>query len=453
MKYRLRNILFLPLLLTLLSACSDEEPDGPQPGDFKTLDFHLMLSSEVDESPEKSDSDEGMRDVRLVITDVQGKILLSNTYDIEWKEGDPAVVEKIIRLEEVPKEAAYVYAFSNLDSELLENRTEILAGLEMGKTLPVSFDDNGVLAGSLPNAKIAESLNQRFNIPGMANGNKLIPRKEAIPMSSHFHKLDAEEISIPLYRMVAKVKLSLLNMSGEEVKISPINLERARHTGLIYTLPYEALMNLQEDDRPLFPQSISITELSGLYNNLVLKNGESTETTCYLHELTLSGRSDSIRVKVKFSVPTNMERYGVTRFTYVRRNDFLVIPLVISDYALKVTIGEQRAPIGGYPFTFEMDLVSSQTYFIKNEGELTIDLAVIKKSLTGKDEPVTGFTAEDWSLVSKEEDAIVWIDEPQAGGEVRQIKLKVNKRSSATLSFKVVVNSKTIPYTINLIYN
>lgn len=463
MKYQFRNIGLLPLLLFLLPfflcTCVDEEPVGPLPGDFKTVDFHLMLSNEESSSPEKSGSYEGMRDVMLVLTDAKGEILLSETYSIDWEPDAPAVTEKVITLEEVPKEATYVYAFSNLTSEFLENSKEILDALQVGKVLPVTFNGDEALVGEMPHAKIkgGDGLNEVDS--SAKKGSRKISKKAAIPMSSHFHKLDAEEISIPLYRMIAKVKVSLQNMSGEDIEIYNMTLENAVNSNSIYTLPYKSLINLKEDDPPLFPDnSVGITTLSGLYNNWKVPNNESTETICYLQELTLSGLKKNIQVMVQFvqGTGTTPKKYGVTRFTYVRRNDYLVIPLVVSNYALNVTISEQRAPIGGYPFKYEMDLIANQEHYIKKAGELTINLEVVKKNIAGDDTSVEDFTVQNWELKSENE-AITWLDKnPPEDSIVDEVKLMVHRKGTATLSFNVVINndsSTTIHYSITLIYN
>lgn len=454
MKYRFRHICSLPFLLLLLlplfCTCSDEEPVGPQPGEFKTLDFHLMLTS-AEGDTNHSTPYEGMTDVWLVILDNNGKILQKHYEELKQEDTKSAILEKTIRLDRVDKAATYVYAFSNLKSELLLNSEEILKALEVGKMLPVEFESNGALAGHMPNAQIVDNL--RIGNNNIATSD---PESPPIPMSSHFHKLDDKEIRIPLYRMIVKVKMSILNESGVYVDISPVDLQKFRNKSPIYTLPYKSLMDIKEEDLPLFPDaSLELEASFGVLVNQKLDHGKSVEHIFYVHETLLKG--DSIKVSIGFNAPEawkGTRRVGVTNFTYVRRNDFLVLPLVLSEYSLEVSVSEQRAPIGGYPFMFKMDLITNETYFIRNKGDLTIDLKVLYKGLSGSmNTPVGDFSVDGWSLES-DGDAIRWKSgSPPAESKVSQIELMVTERGSAKLSFTVSVKGKNIPYSINLVYN
>ncbi len=450
MKYQFINIGFLPLLLFLLPfflcTCADEEPVGPLPGDFKTVDFHLLLKGNGEDS--NSTQYEGMEDVFLVITDSEGVILQTHSEVLKEENNNMTVFEKTIRLEDVPKEAAYVYAFSNLKSELLTNSDEILAALEVGKKLPVTFNVEGALVG-MPHARIKEDL----VIDNGKEGTE--PKTPPIPMSSHFHELREKEISIPLYRMVAKVKVSISNKM-EDNFATTVDVSKFRNRDSIYTLPYKSLLNdIGKIELPLFPNgTTSLNPVWGILNNaVVVGGGAPVEKVFYVHETSLG--KDSIKVDVKITKPKNETKTGVTNFTYVRRNDYLIIPLVLSEYALNVSVSEQRAPIGGYPFAFQLDLISSREYQIKNTGVLTIHLEAVKKALGSTDTEVN-FTIKDCKLIS-EDGAITWLNgsEPEDLTEVKEVKLMVHRKGTATLSFTVEIanDSKTnIDYEIKLIY-
>ena len=84
MKYRLRNTFFFSLLLVFLFACSNEEPDGLLPGDTKTVDFRLMLSASQEENSQNTTQYEGMRNILVVITDNDGKILQREEEDLRY---------------------------------------------------------------------------------------------------------------------------------------------------------------------------------------------------------------------------------------------------------------------------------------------------------------------------------------------------------------------------------
>ena len=245
--------------------------------------------------------------------------------------------------------------------------------------------------------------------------------------------------------------------------VSKMTLEKFQNDRKIYMLPYKSLENIKEEDIPLFPDN-DATEFSDVdkiffeqdeESSFELATADKREAIFYVHESMLDGQ-DNIKVQTTIQRQEEKEQNltGVTHFTYVRRNELLIIPLVISDYSLEVTVSEQRAPIGGYPFTYEMSLVPSLAYSIKNSGELTIKLALIQQNLDGTGGSGVQFTTKDWQLTSDGNDAITWKDsQPNEGDEVTQVTLMVHKQGSAQLSFTAVTeNNKEISYTIELIY-
>ena len=110
------------------------------------------------------------------------------------------------------------------------------------------------------------------------------PATPPIPMSSHFHELREKEISIPLYRMVAKVKVSISNKMNQDFKTT-VDVGQFRNEGPIYTLPYKSLLNdIEKIELPLVPDgSESFDSAWGILNSTVVAAGRMVDKVFYVH--------------------------------------------------------------------------------------------------------------------------------------------------------------------------
>lgn len=357
-----KNGFALLAFLMVLLACSEETIPDVEIGEGRVYKF--TISEQKDPS---ATTDEGIRTLKLVFTDTGGQIVAVEDFektDFEGTTTDP-VLRGTVTLK-VDESATGVYAFANLGSANLMNSADIQEALEVGKP----FNGNAI-------AQIA----------GIADLT-VDATSHAIPMSSHRYDIpkiggteDNPKLieSIVLFRMVAKVRVTLENHTEEEVTINSLSLGNFQHRD-ISLLPYEGLKGeITESVRPVFPEGTSTTySLPIVPTGTSIAAGQSLSPayTHYIHETDL-GEGTPIQVTAKIN--DKAEQTAATKFTFVRRNDFLRIPLLIEKNQLVITVVESYAPIGGYPFYNTLDTTEISVH----EGSV-VQMTVQIKDSEGK---------------------------------------------------------------------
>lgn len=356
--------MLLVLSLAVISCSQDPIPEA-EIREGRVYSF--TITQQTDQSATEN---EGICTLKLVFTDIGGQIVAVEDFektDFEGTTTDP-VLRGTVTLK-VDESATGVYAFANLGSANLMNSADIQEALEVGKP----FNGNAI-------AQIA----------GIADLT-VDATSHAIPMSSHRYDIpkiggteDNPKLieSIVLFRMIAKVRVTLENRTDKEVTINSLSLGNFQHRE-ISLLPYEGLKGeITESVRPVFPEGTSTTySLPIVPTGTSIAAGQSLSPayTHYIHETDL-GEGTPIQVTAKIN--DKAEQTAATKFTFVRRNDFLRIPLLIEKNQLVITVKESYAPIGGYPFENTL----KGTEITVHEGsvvKLTIQL------LDAADEPVS----------------------------------------------------------------
>ncbi|WP_287620695.1 hypothetical protein [Parabacteroides sp.] len=334
-RFYINGLVWLALSLAVIS-CSQDPMQEAEIREGRVYSF--TITQQADPNATK---DEGIRTLTLVFTGTSDQIVAVeniNPTDFEGTTTDPVLRGTVIL--KVDESATSVYAFANLESENLTNRKAIQSAL----TVEGIFDKNTI-------AKIADINSLTVEAP------------QAIPMSSHSYaipqtggteKNPAEIGPIVLYRMIAKVEVTLKNNTDTEVTLNSLSLGSFQHRD-IYLLPYEGLKEVindtnKESVRPVFPDKTSTSySLPIVSTSTSIAAGQSLTPayTHYIHETDLGENNYitvSARIGDKDATTVN------TRFSFVRRNDYLKIPLLLDNSRLVITIEESYAPIGGYPF-------------------------------------------------------------------------------------------------------
>nr|CDL66570.1 unnamed protein product [uncultured bacterium] len=189
--------------------------------------------------------------------------------------------------------------------------------------------------------------------------------------------------SIVLFRMVAKVRVTLENHTEEEVTINSLSLGNFQHRD-ISLLPYEGLRNMTDNEieslRPAFPNETAITAPYSLSiistDQKIGAREEMAPYNSYIHETDLG---EGAPIQVTAQINGKDAQTVATKFTFVRRNDFLRIPLLIEKNQLVITVVESYAPIGGYPFYNTLDTTEISVH----EGSV-VQMTVQIKDSEGK---------------------------------------------------------------------
>ncbi|WP_297907460.1 hypothetical protein [uncultured Parabacteroides sp.] len=310
----------------------------------------------------------------VVMKDDKVDRVLSNTKDDIAQETGGADSRHEVSVPLLIGESYDLYAFANLPDENKEYLNDLGEGEVFDKTKTVGtidatgFDDGSTQAGPY------------------------------FPMSSYKESVAVEattsSVEIPLIRLVGKVTVSLTNTLNDPITLNGLSLNGFRTSGDIYLLPYDEAMNkttrnLLDDDMndsyiPIFPAS-STTEN---YTEKVLVGGTAEEQERIID----AGGSDSFQfytnetdfmkieglnnLQVTVDVEDRDNTPKDTEFSFIRRNDWLRIPLQISDVKTDISFDMRHMPIGGLPTTITMGagvIVPEYTYSTRGHGgDITI---------------------------------------------------------------------------------
>ncbi len=275
------------------------------------------------------------------------------------------------------------YAFANL------------ASLEGGEALLEQIKNTNSNPGDLGLSE--EALTRAVNI--LASGNSIDGRNGTlggkfggtdtegtgnrlrIPMSSYAqeHTLAPapapNTFKIPLIRMIGKIRVEITNNLSQAITVNRLDIMNLRKGSLpIWLLPwgnenyleFKDNKDLEEPLAPSFPKDANppVVSLEDLYTESI-KPGDNEKE---IQAKPVDGENGSKRAYIRYIPETNaavgengggihlgVEIEGrprtehLTGFDFVRRNDLLVIPVLITNITTNLEVAEQRLPIGVYP--------------------------------------------------------------------------------------------------------
>lgn len=205
--------------------------------------------------------------------------------------------------------------------------------------------------------------------------------RKRIPMSSYAQKhtvlpAPAEnKFEIPLIRMIGKVQVEITNNLDKSITVNQLDIMNLRKGSLpIWLLPwgnenyleFKDNKDLEEPLAPSFPKDANppVVSLEDLYTESI-KPGDNEKE---IQAKPVDGENGSKRAYIRYIPETNaavgengggihlgVEIEGrprtehLTGFDFVRRNDLLVIPVLITNITTNLEVAEQRLPIGVYP--------------------------------------------------------------------------------------------------------
>ena len=353
----------LLLALSVLPACSDDEGGGPseEEGKLYTLTIALNASSNYApvtkaDAPEWADEadvyERRIEKCWVVLFNTEGTCVASvNTIDF-ISEGAEDNNEQLVSQTsvELPAGTYTGYAFANLDN-LTEDSKDIITLLE-GDLASITKDALNTSV-SLIDAK-------SFTL---AEGGK------SIPMSSYETTITVQANTentarIVLFRMLGKVEITITDQTGnnETKTLKSLSMGNFR-TGPIHLLPYSegeiTLNNITQADQDLLqPKFDLIADNTGVgtYRHTVTlpADGETIDPTdgnTYTFYAFETGTKSNTNAALSISIGVNDRPASVkpTDFSFMRRNDWLRIPVAITNIESVFRFKNMRMPIGGLP--------------------------------------------------------------------------------------------------------
>ncbi len=316
-------VLYLFFIFVTLSCTEEDERNTDKSEKMTyTITYHISTRSSSDIN---ASDDEMMKTILLFIVDADNKIEKKVTETLPSTEQQHEVE---VQLTAGKKN---VYGFSNLTAEMI---TATGLNVEEGEMMP-----------SLVNATCA-----------IANGYEIdLSANKGLPMSNQttfsVMKTAGQTFGMELIRMVCKIKLNFKNETGHTITLKNIILSPVT-TSAIYLMPH-----LDGQMYPQLPGSTASGDYTYAFNgsSTFADKGELKDYLFYINESQVSGDS-----WFKFTLNTQREglvdevRMSLTNLSYLNRNDYLPLDIILTDYKLELEV-KSYPPIGGYPAAVEKE--------------------------------------------------------------------------------------------------
>lgn len=386
------TVVFLVAMLfsSLLSGCAgsgnDEEPGLPvmeegEPTEVTiTLSSRSMMSSGTRADGEPADPDdenEKIKDWFLVFVNRHGivsKILTRS----EALKGTAVEQESFKCI--IPIGTYSIYAFANITPSELKAASQ------------VEFSEGEVLTEE-NQSSIKKAVWKDTNLNLWDIKNKAIPMTGYLANVRITNRIE-EPFSIEVVRMLAKIDFLISNTTSKDIKVNSIGLDPVTVTP-VSLFPNGASDNGISYD---FLGNYAFTpELGAKYERLMYKPAtawnvkaktlqENAVRSRFYFKESLSKRDNGGLFTVWLDVThadgdRSVLQYNVTSDIkkYINRNDWLVIPVELSRYAVHVE-ALFYPPIGGYPaYMSTTDPDGSQVFTFGTQGEFSIVPYVIDK--------------------------------------------------------------------------
>lgn len=405
------------LLAPILLACSDGEGGGPgeEEGKLYTLTIALNASSnytpvtkadppawadEVNEYERKIDK------CWVVLFDAAGACVASvNTSDFISEVAEDNNEQLVSQTSvELPAGTYTGYAFANLNN-LTEDSKDIITLLE-GELTNITKDKLNTTV-SLIDAKTNFTL---------AKGGK------SIPMSSYETNITVQENTentarIVLFRMIGKVEITITDQTNDEgtKTLKSLSMGNFRN-GPINLLPYSegqiTLNNITPTDqeliKPKFPEKAESTPYTHTVvedgNDEISKNSDKPSTYTFYAFETGTESNTNAALSVSIGVNNRPVSTRTTEFSFMRRNDWLKIPVAITNIESVFRFKNMRMPIGGLPeeiiygegdgFQILVDAVNEVASDYAGPVRIEVEVKSINSTITAPTILYTNATAE-----------------------------------------------------------
>ena len=399
------------LLMTLLwaPACSDDSGSGLEVPEKRYAELLISLGSfdrspmtralpddfnDIVLDPDSADSDYEHRIAKwwiLILKQDEEKAfkfdqLISNTPLANNEDEDSRTDIRV----ELEVGATYkFYAYANLDG--LAQGNEVIAWLEDINTNTPETEIQGY----------AVSLKEMSAYNGGTNPTAYIPMSSYGYTKTITENTTANLLEIPLIRLLGKVEIVVTNASGKDVTISKLQMGKFRKTGNIFLLPYDVTAdedkwNLLVRDtetgllNPSFPGNdeekeggdygVELTDDKDDKGKIPYVEGAENEKTFsfYVNETAQENQEDGIgdmTLLVEVEEVDTDEEPKETNFFFVRRNDLLRFPILVSNAKTTVAFEQKHMPIGGVPTKYTFDpgiVIPERTFVTDHAGEVTI---------------------------------------------------------------------------------
>lgn len=418
-------------LLLLLPACSDSEGNSPDLPETKYATLTITIGSADNSTPNytKAVDADGFGDNDIIEPDSADNLYehhIDDWYIIVLKDGN---VDRVVSNNSAVSniEQSYINADNNNENSETEVGMELLVGetysfyalANLKGLTETNYTAIIEKLGNLKGTSFASFRETEATLREMAVYNE--QESAYIPMSSYgkSHKVDEDitknEVKLALIRLLGKVSIQVTNATGVDVTINKITMGSFRQSGNIYLMPYDAiekdpdsgkenlLLGMGAENRlmnPVFPGA-TVTGTPWDYEpGTTDKTIAASATTPQKYEFYINETNQASvdpnggDMEIIFDVTGDGlekdDQPKSTNFFFIRRNDLLKIPVLISHAQTKIEFEQKHMPIGGLPtaITFgEGAIVANEQLTTDHGGDITVTYTL--EELNG---------ATDWAL-------------------------------------------------------
>lgn len=322
------------VLCTLLAACSMVDRPEYEEGYGKTVAVQGTIMTRATSTPEAAETDyELINDWWVLFVDNNNKIV--KYLDRATATGNKNAVEEERFFLEIPAGKYTAYSFANVTREQVQT---VSGPLQEGASLPDNFD------------------NLTYDV-GYLNGHNFQDNNRLIPMTGKqeevtFQNQGEADVKLEVIRMVAKLEFRYKNASGKEITLNSIKMQQS-NTNEVPLLPNYTYLN---NGWPVGETSGNTREYTRTYINQTLPaSGTAVQFTDKFYMIEAQATTNPAK---RFTLALNITREGgkteevlyamTQKLESYYRNDHVIIPITISDYAIDVDVNFYP-PIGGYP--------------------------------------------------------------------------------------------------------
>ena len=271
------------------------------------------------------------------------------------------------------------YALANLDG--LENGDEVIAKLNSLKQGDV-FDPTTII-----NAEVKDMDKYPHDAAGQSY----------IPMTSYGYDQKIEpkttelDESIALIRLIGKASATIENLTNETITLNALSMQQMR-TGDIFLFPYDVnkygtdgepirclfQSSMIENYKPTFPASATESPYSANFTifdeqKSIAANEKVEIAPIYLPETSWDDNAD---LTITADVSGRNPHPQTLHTSFLRRNDWLKIPIQITPVDATFEVNQQHMPIGGIPDKIEFKAYEANvpivSYTTDHAGKITV---------------------------------------------------------------------------------
>lgn len=314
------------------------------------------------------------------------------------------------------------YAFANLQS--LEDGTSLYQKITGAHSLAELSEVKILGSGASIDTRNEE---RKGKFGGEEASRKLIP------MSSYAQEYTLKpapaenKFEIPLIRMIGKVQVKITNNLGKPITVNQLDIMNLRKGSLpIWLLPWGNNKYLEtagndgaERLAPNLPTGETVKETDLFKEEIIpseankevpakIKDGAEGHNiktyTRYIPEGNAGAREILLGVNIKDRPRTE----HTTSFGFVRRNDLLIIPVLITNITTKLEVAEQRLPIGVYPTALVygektgVQILTPVEHTLQAAGDLSIRFEISNIDGVTGDFSIKGYEVNEGGNVATE---------------------------------------------------